>query len=48
MTDSAYYFLAIQFPIPHGSSLESIAAEIDAILSANQAATAYNEERRRA
>src|ERR1035437_7053907 len=45
MTDSAYCFLASQFPIPRGRDLERIAAETDAILSANQPLTAYNEER---
>jgi hypothetical protein len=45
MTDSACCFLASQFPIPRGRDLERIAAETDAILSANQPLTAYNEER---
>jgi hypothetical protein len=46
MTDSAYCFLASQFPIPRARDLERIAAETDAILSANQTLTAYHEERR--
>jgi hypothetical protein len=46
MTDSAYCFSVSEFPIPRAGDQGRIAAETDAILSANQALTAYHEERR--
>jgi len=46
MTDSAYCFLASQFPIPCINDLERITAETDAIVPAKQALAAHHEERR--